>query len=183
VIGCPEKVPVLVQQVKLAPVSRIKLFAGSVRGRCLLQNNAETAASKFLADFNCSQSVIFAFCDDLSLDKNLALKIATGFGGGMGRQGEVCGAVTGGIMVLGLKYGRGEKDPPSAKDFTYARTRAFMQEFALRRGSYLCRDLLDGCDLTTEQGRRQFKDNDLLNKACLLCVRTAVEILVDMLKS
>jgi len=60
----------------------------------------EAATSKFLEGFNCAQSVLFSFCDDLQLDKNSALKLSCGFGGGMGRKEEVCGAVSGGIMAI-----------------------------------------------------------------------------------
>lgn len=64
----------------------------------------DTAMQKFLAGYNCAQSVLYAFAPDLGLDGETALKVATGLGAGMARRGEVCGAVTGGILVLGLKY-------------------------------------------------------------------------------
>ena len=67
-------------------------------------DRVEQAVSKFAEGYNCAQSVLFSFCDDLGMDKDKALKIACGFGAGMGRKEEVCGAVTGGIMVIGAKY-------------------------------------------------------------------------------
>jgi len=137
----------------------------------------EIAAAKFLEGYNCAQSVLYSFCDDLRFDKNTALRMACGFGGGMGRKGEVCGAVTGGILVIGAKYGRGEKDDRAVAAMTYAKTREFMDQFAQKQGTFLCRRLLDGCELTTEEGLKHFKENDLLNKICVPCVRSAVEIL------
>ncbi|RPJ24254.1 MAG: C_GCAxxG_C_C family protein [Chloroflexi bacterium] len=138
---------------------------------------SEYAISEFVGGYNCAQSVFAAFCEDLNLDADTALKVACGFGAGMGRKGEVCGAVTGGIMVLGAKYGRGENEDRTATETTYAKTREFMDQFASRHGSCLCHKLLNGCDLTTEAGRKSFGENDLFNKVCKPCVQSAVEIL------
>jgi C_GCAxxG_C_C family probable redox protein len=95
----------------------------------------------------------------------------------MARKEEVCGAVTGGILVLGLRYGRGEKDGKSAMELTYQKTRELMDLFAARHGTVICRQLLNGCELTTEEGQRQFKENDLLHKVCNRCVLSVAEIL------
>ena len=99
-----------------------------------------------------------------------------GFGGGMGRKGEVCGAVTGGIMVIGAVHGRGEKDELTVTDQTYARVREFMDRFAGRQGTFLCRQLLSGCDLTTQEGQKYFRENGLRDKVCVPCIQAAVEI-------
>jgi C_GCAxxG_C_C family probable redox protein len=138
---------------------------------------SERAISKFMGGYNCAQSVFTAFCEDLDIDQDTALKISTGFGAGMGRKGEVCGAVTGGILALGAKHGRGEHEDPTAADTTYAKTRQFMDQFASRHGSCLCRELLSGCDLTTAEGRKAFGEKDLKNKVCIPCVQSAVELL------
>ena len=87
-----------------------------------MKSKSEIAVEKFLGGFNCAQSVFYSFCDDLQFDNNTALKIACGFGAGMGRKEEVCGAVSGGVLVLGIKYGRGEKDEKTATELTYAKT-------------------------------------------------------------
>jgi len=142
---------------------------------------SEQAMSKFAEGYNCAQSVFNAFCEDLGIEPDKALKIAGGFGGGMGRKGEVCGAVTGALMVLGVRYGRGEKEADTARDIAYGRTRELMDEFARKHGSYLCRTLLNDCDLTTAEGRKFFAENDLSSKVCKPCVQSAVEILETML--
>lgn len=143
---------------------------------------SEQAISKFAGGYNCAQSVFSAFCEDLRIDQNAALKIACGFGAGMGRKGEVCGAVTGGIMVLGARYGRGENEDRTATEATYARTREFMNQFASQHGTCLCRELLNGCDLTTEEGQKTFRENDLFNKVCKPCVQSAVEIVEKIME-
>jgi C_GCAxxG_C_C family probable redox protein len=147
-----------------------------------MNNKSEIAVAKFLQGYNCTQSVIYAFSDDLGIDKNTALKIACGFGAGMGRKQEVCGAVTGGIMVIGLKYGRGENDDRKVMDLAYVRVRALMDRFSEKHGTFICRKLLAGCELTTDEGQKQYKEKDLLHTICKPCVGTVAEILDDILR-
>lgn len=142
---------------------------------------SEQSALKFLEGYNCAQSVFYSFCDDLGFDKNKALKIACGFGAGMGRKEEVCGAVTGGIIVISAKYGRVEKDDRPAQEKTYMKTRELMNKFAEKHGTYICRELLSGCELTSEEGQKYFKENDMLNKICVPCVKSVVSILEDII--
>ncbi len=99
----------------------------------------------------------------------------------MARKEEVCGAVTGGILVLGMRHGRGSKDDRSAQERTYAKTRELMDRFSEKYGTVICRKLLNGCELTTEEGQKYFKENDLLNKLCVPCVQSIVMILEDNL--
>ena len=105
-----------------------------------------------------------------------------GFGAGMGREEEVCGAVTGGIVVIGTKYGRGEKDDHRATELTYGKTRELMEQFAEKHGTFICRKLINGCELTTKAGQKQFKENDLLNKICKPYVQSVIEILENMVQ-
>jgi C_GCAxxG_C_C family probable redox protein len=147
-----------------------------------MENRTEIAVSKFSEGYNCAQSVFYSFCDALRFDKNAALKMACGFGAGMGRKGEVCGAVSGGIMVIGAKYGRGETDGQTAKELTYKKTRELMDRFEKKHGTFICRRLLHGCELTTEEGQKRFKENKLSDTICNPCVRSVVEILDDIIE-
>jgi C_GCAxxG_C_C family probable redox protein len=145
-----------------------------------MTDKVDAAIGKFMSGYNCAQAVVFAHCDELGLEKDAALKLACGFGGGMGGKQEVCGAVAGGLLVLGAMYGRGENDDRKVTEKTYARTRELLDRFKFKHGSYTCRDLLDGCDLMTKEGQDKFKQNDLLNKTCKECVRSVVQILGEM---
>ena len=146
-----------------------------------MKTKSEMAAEKFLSGYNCAQAILYAFGPDLGLDAETALKVATGLGAGMGRRGEVCGAVTGGILVLGLKYGRSGQQDRSATEDTYQKTLELMARFEKRHGSCSCRVLLDGCDLRTAEGQQFFKQQDLLHKTCVGCVQTVVEGLAEIL--
>lgn len=138
---------------------------------------SQVAIDMFLKGYNCAQSVLYAFREETGLSEDISLKLSCGLGAGMGRKGEVCGAVTGGILVLGMRYGRGIYDGRSARDAAYAKTRELMSLFASAHGSCICRQLLNGCDLTTEEGQRFFKENEYLDKICKNCVQSVVGIL------
>ena len=142
-----------------------------------MPDREQLAVDKLVEGYNCAQSVVVAFCDECGLGEDAALKVSCGFGAGMGRKQEVCGAVAGGVMVLGLRHGRGTADGRSVTEALYPMTREFMDAFAVRNGSYLCRDLLSGCDLKSEEGQRHFKEHGLFEKVCKPCVRSAAELL------
>jgi C_GCAxxG_C_C family probable redox protein len=147
-----------------------------------MKSKREAATEKFLAGYNCAQAVLHAFSETFELEPDTALKLACGLGAGMARRGEVCGGVTGGILVLGLRYGRGGQDDRSFTDRTYQKTQELMAGIDRRHGSCRCRELLRGCDLTTAEGQAQFKQQDLLHKTCLPCVQSVVELLEGLLE-
>ena len=144
-------------------------------------NKTETALQKFASGYNCAQSILYSFSNEINIDSNVALKIACGFGAGMGRRGEVCGAVTGGIMTIGAKYGKGENGDKTATETTYAKTKELMDRFQEKHDSFICKELLDGTDLATEEGQLHFRENDLFNSTCKKCVASVVQILEDIL--
>jgi C_GCAxxG_C_C family probable redox protein len=142
---------------------------------------SEFAVRAFQEGCNCAQSVLHPFCVDLGLDPGLGLKVASGFGGGMGRTGEVCGAVSGAILAIGLRYGGREKGDRVALEGVCGKTRELILQFKRRHGTVLCRELLHGCDLSTEEGHKVFMERDLRNKTCRPCVETAVALLEELL--
>ena len=104
----------------------------------------ERAAELFGKGFNCSQAVFAAFCDKFGMDEKTALKVASGLGGGVGRMREVCGAFTGAVMVLGLKFGNTIGNDRAAKGKDYERVQLFAKRFKEELGSdtIICRELL-----------------------------------------
>ena len=104
--------------------------------------HAQKAAQYFCEGYNCSQAVVLAFCEDLKLDKELALKLSSSFGGGMGRLREVCGAVSGMFMVAGILHGYSNPTDKKAKDEHYKLIQQLAEEFKKIHSTYVCKDLL-----------------------------------------
>ncbi|MDR1821066.1 MAG: C-GCAxxG-C-C family protein [Oscillospiraceae bacterium] len=140
-------------------------------------NKSEQAIKFFNDGYNCAQAVLAAYCEEFGLSAELALKIASGFGAGMGRQCETCGAVTGADMVLGLKCGYVSPGDTEGKEQMYPLIKEFARRFKARNHSTLCEELL-GTHLLTgdrELAARQVKT------VCPKMVKDAAEILKDML--
>lgn len=131
--------------------------------------------------WNCAQSVLGVFCSDLGLDREMAMKLASGFGSGMARRQDMCGAVSGAIMVVGLQHGQAREDEQAAKEKAYRLSREVMDRFQAEFGSCLCRELLPGLDLATEAGHQRYKAEGWSEKVCRPCVRFAVRILEEIL--
>ena len=93
----------------------------------------------FKEGYNCAQAVLMAYCDKFGIERSYAARIACGLGGGIARSRETCGAVIGGIMVLGLAFAT---DKPDSKKKLYEISRAFMEDFKNENGSVICRELL-----------------------------------------
>jgi len=133
---------------------------------------SEKAAEIFNEGFNCSQAVLAAFCDELGLQESDAKSLAAAFGGGMGRKGSVCGAVTGALMVLGMKNGGKKED----KEKNYADVAKFWDKFTEVHGTVICRKLLE-YDISTPEGLKKMKELNLHEKICAKLVANAAEIL------
>ncbi|MGN0903024.1 MAG: C-GCAxxG-C-C family protein [Succinivibrio sp.] len=101
------------------------------------------AMDNFLKGYNCAQSVVLAYAKDLNLDENMLSQLACSFGGGMGRLREVCGAVSGSFMVLGLLYGYSGPEKGALKKEQYQRVQDLAHKFEEINGSIVCRDLLN----------------------------------------
>jgi C_GCAxxG_C_C family probable redox protein len=140
----------------------------------------DDALASFRNGFTCSSSVFSAFSEELGLDPDLAKKIGCGFGAGISRTGNICGTVSGAIMVIGLKYGKVKRGDDAATEKTRAVVREFMEEFAARHGSVSCTDLL-GYDLSDPESYETAKRSGLFITRCPELVRNAVEILERIL--
>ena len=131
-------------------------------------------------NYNCAQSVIGTFCEDNGLELNIALKIATGFGGSATKYQGTCGAASGAIMVIGLKCGHYIKGDLETKKFCQAKTQEFLEKFKEKNGSTLCYELLglDKDEVITPEDQQKLKP--LCDSVCPDFVRNAVRILESM---
>jgi C_GCAxxG_C_C family probable redox protein len=126
----------------------------------------DKATEYFRNKFNCSQSVFTVFGTEYGLPENDCLKTSCAFGAGMGRQQFTCGAVTGALMALGLKYGNAIGDSEDKKQETYAKTREFFTEFTAIHGTTSCRELLRGLDINDPGDHQKIVDQGLFEKLC-----------------
>ncbi len=138
----------------------------------------EIATELFRQNFNCAQSVFAAFAEDYGLPQETALKIAGGLGGGV-RCGEICGAATGAVLVIGLKNGQSVQGDMDSKALCDSETAEFMKRFRELRGCVACRDIL-GIDISVGNNRMKAKELNLFGTICVDMVTNAVEILEDM---
>ncbi|MBN1633120.1 MAG: C_GCAxxG_C_C family protein [Ignavibacteria bacterium] len=122
------------------------------------------AIKLFRGDNNCAQSVLIAFSDITGLNDSAAAKIAAGFGGGIGKMQEVCGALSGAVMVIGYKY-YDEKNPTESKNFINKQIQTLLKKFESVYGSIRCRDLTE-LDFSTEEGMKKKHEENISGVKC-----------------
>ena len=144
-------------------------------------NHIELAKKYFEQRYHCSQAVLVAFAEELGLTEEQALKLGGCFGGGMCK-GEVCGACTGALMALGLKYGQSDIEDMESRQKTNDVTVEFLDMFQKENGSYICRELL-GCDLATDEGKKYAMEKRLFVEFCPKMVESATAIAERLLNS
>ena len=139
----------------------------------------QKAIKAFRKGNNCAQSVLSVYADELQFDKDLSMEIASGFGAGMGRLQETCGAVTGAFMVIGLYNSNKYKNVAEGKEASIKMIQDFNEQFVKLHASNKCRDILK-CDLKTIEGQKYYISNKLPEKVCEKCIASAVEIIEKM---
>lgn len=142
-------------------------------------DHIDTALKLFSQRFHCSQAILAAFSEELGITEEQALKLGGCFGGGMCK-GEVCGACTGALMALGLKYGQSEINDLKSRSKTNEVAVFFLEKFRDENGSYICRKLL-GCDLSTDKGKEYAVKHNLFIEICPKMVASAVRITENLL--
>ncbi|PKM49764.1 MAG: hypothetical protein CVV02_14235 [Firmicutes bacterium HGW-Firmicutes-7] len=139
----------------------------------------DEALKVFNNGFNCSQAVLSVFCDDLGFDKETALKISSGFGGGM-RRGEVCGAVTGAIMAIGLKEGHYIEGDMETKTKVNELVKKFESMFEQLNGTIICKKLLN-YDPSNAAELVIIKEKGLFDTICPKLIEDAINVIQDIL--
>ena len=143
-------------------------------------SKAEKAKKQFEKGFSCAPAVLSTYSEQLGLGKALALKIACGFGGGIGRMGRTCGAVTGALMVIGLKHGQVNLADAESQKRTYTLIKEFVDRFTALHGSIECRELI-GYDLSDSAESKLARKNKVFENKCPSFVYDSACILEDVL--
>lgn len=143
-------------------------------------SEADQAVACFKQGINCSQALLSTYGKHYGLDPELALRVSGAFGSGMG-MGETCGAVTGALMVIGLKHSKAAGSRLFSKDKTGDVAYEFMERFKARHGTMVCKELL-GCDVSTPEGLKTAKQKKHFKKRCPEYVQDAALILEELLK-
>lgn len=142
-------------------------------------DKGQQAKELFLQGYNCAQSVVAVYADQMGIDMQTAMKMASSFGGGMGRMREVCGAVSGMFLAAGAIYGYDDPKDMDAKKEHYARIRLLASRFKEETGSIICRELLgeqgaDAGPIPSERTQAYYK-----KRPCPDMVALAAQILEE----
>ena len=146
-----------------------------------MSEKTDKAKELFKSGYNCSQAVLGVFCEELGLDFETAMKIASSFGGGMGRMREVCGTVSGMFMAAGLAFASAS-DSPVEKGEHYKRIQELAKRFKDKNGSIICRELLQGIESSSDPKPSPRTENYYKKRPCIELVGDSVEIFEQYLK-
>ncbi len=139
---------------------------------------SEKIAEKFMKGIDCSQVITEHFADEMGISAETAKKMAACFGGGMS-MGGTCGAVTGALIVLGMKYGHFEENDAASKDIMAAKRAEFLMKYNEKYSSTVCNDLLNH-DITKPEEFQKILDEGLLFNFCPKVVEEVIEILKEI---
>lgn len=139
----------------------------------------ERAFLHFKEGYNCAQSVLLAMQKFWNVANPLEPKVASAFGGGIGRRGSLCGALTGGVIAIGLKYGT-NKPFVEEREKAYSSALDFYNRFGKSCGSVSCRDLI-GYDLTDPEEFKEAQKSNVFSKKCIHFIEKAIEILITLI--
>jgi C_GCAxxG_C_C family probable redox protein len=146
-----------------------------------MSERIEQAVAMFVEGYSCAQSLLAVYGPGLGMDREAALRLAAPLGGGLSRTDGPCGAATGAILVLGLKHGHTHPDDDSGAEFIRGLTQVFLRRYDERKGSTMCTDIL-GANLSLPGGVERVEAEDLSSKSCPDAVRTAAQLLEEMLE-
>ena len=140
-------------------------------------DHADKACELFAGGLNCAQSVFAAFSDVTDMDRELALRLSSSFGGGMGRLREVCGTCSAMFMIAGILYGTGDSFTHEDKTEHYKRIQELAARFKEKHETIICRELLKELSVTSTPEPEKRTEQYYKVRPCVRFVRTAAEIL------
>ncbi|GAT64260.1 C-GCAxxG-C-C family protein [Paludibacter jiangxiensis] len=147
------------------------------------EKKQQLAIATFQSGYNCAQSVLSTFSINFSLERDSLLKLASPFGSGIAKTQETCGAVTGALMAIGLKYGKGTNGTEEDKLISYALAQKLMTEFSRIHGCTNCKKLLNDLDMNNESEMAKIKELNLFNTNCINYIQTAVKLTDEILEN
>jgi C_GCAxxG_C_C family probable redox protein len=146
----------------------------------MASQRAAEAVAAFNGGFSCSQAICTTYFQAFGIDRVTARKVSCGFGAGVARSGNLCGAVSGAIMVIGLAYGMARAGDTDSKERTYHAVNDFLLEFRRRNGDIRCTPLI-GYDLSDPSQRERAAERKVVMTQCPRFVKDAAEILDEIL--
>lgn len=138
-------------------------------------NNSDKAVMMVKNGFQCSQATFAVLSEDLGIELKQILRLATGFGGGISRLGDICGAISGAIMAIGLKHGYDETPNNDAKEKVFLLTKELIEKIKAKHGCYNCRDLT-GYEWTGPESSKLFHELKIPENVCHNVIRDTIEI-------
>ena len=147
-----------------------------------METKSEISVGIFNRGFNCAQAVLGSHCEEFGLPEKTAKKISCGFGAGMGYIGGICGAVSGALMLIGLKYGKHTESDNEAKEKTYNLVKKYTDSFKKEFGSIYCTELVK-YDLSKEEELLKARESGVFKELCPIFVKRSVELAEEILKS
>ncbi len=143
-------------------------------------NKSELASEYLKKGYNCAQAVIKTYAGDVGMNEEDAVKMASALGGGIGRTGHVCGAVSGAALVIGMKFGSTNNTVKHSRDKAYQKAKELVEKFSVQNKTVLCKDLL-GYDISTDEGLKQAREAGVMVQKCPLFVLSAAKILESII--
>jgi C_GCAxxG_C_C family probable redox protein len=143
-------------------------------------NKSELASEYLKKGYNCAQSVIKAYANDVGMNEEDAVKMASVLGGGIGRTGHICGAVSGAALVIGMKFGSTDNTDKHSRNKAYQKANELLEKFSAQNKSVLCKELL-GYDIKTKEGLKQARESGVMVQKCPKLVLSAAKILESII--
>ncbi|MGD0021374.1 MAG: C-GCAxxG-C-C family protein [Smithellaceae bacterium] len=143
-------------------------------------NKSELASEYLKKGYNCAQAVIKAYAGDVGMNEEDAVKMASALGGGIGRTGHTCGAVSGAALVIGMKFGSADNTVKHSRNKAYQKAKDLLEKFTALNKSVLCKDLL-GYDISSNEGLKQARESGVMVQKCPGFVSSAAKILESII--
>ena len=143
-------------------------------------NKSEIASGYMKKGYNCAQSIIKAYASEVGIKEEDAIRMASALGGGVGRNGHICGAVSGAALIIGMKFGSTDPANFQAKEKAYNKTNELLEKFSEENKSVLCKELIP-YDMKIPEELKKAREAGVFAKQCLLYVLSAGRILENII--